>query len=145
LPLPLDSIAMQADTTINRDTDLQLKQWQAFLQSYSQGDFPANQTPTSPPVPSVDRGKERPFTFQEYEKAPVYVHSEIDLETASRVREFYARHGFLPPPRGSGESAREQCVEEYDLYSADQARSGPSIPDVKYGLTCSEGFLPYTD
>jgi hypothetical protein len=113
--------AMGIDVT-TRHTDEQLEQWRGFLQSYSQGGFRADQVPWSPPLPcsSSNGGAEQAFNFEEFDNAPVYERVEIDLETAGRVRDFYARYGFLPPPRGSKEPEREQCVEEYDLYSADQ-------------------------
>lgn len=111
-----------------REKDDHLKQWRTFLQAYSRGGFPADQAPWSPPLPtssSSHSGTEQTpstsaFNTEEYMNAPVYEQLEIDLETASKVRDFYARYGFLPPPRGSGEPAREQCVEEYDLYSVEQ-------------------------
>jgi hypothetical protein len=111
---------MESDATTDLARASQLEQWQEFLQSYSHGDLPANQTPRSPPLPPTIQGQAQSFNFGNSLQAPVCVQSEIDFETASKVREFYARHGFLPPPRGSGESARKQCVEDYDLYSADQ-------------------------
>lgn len=114
----------------------ELVQWERFLRSYSQGGFRADQAPCSPPLPlskqtpsgqtdNVDASNPEEayaFNVKEFQTAPVYDRVEIDLETAKRVRDFYARYGFLPPPRGSREPERERCVEEYDLYSADQVR-----------------------
>ena len=111
---------MEQDIT-KRGSQDELEQWQDFLRAYSQGGFPADQAPWSPPLPTMSTGeRDQPFNFDDFERAPVYEHVEIDLETAGRVKDFYARYGFLPPPRGSREPAREQCVEEYDLYSAEQ-------------------------
>jgi hypothetical protein len=109
----------------------ELVQWERFLRSYSQGGFRADQAPWSPPLPlpkqtpsgqSDNAAEEYAFNVEEFQTAPLYERVEIDLETARRVRNFYARYGFLPPPRGSREPERERCVEEYDLYSADQVR-----------------------
>lgn len=108
----------------------EVEQWQGFLQSYSQGGFRADQAPWSPPLPETPSGQtdnaaeEYAFNVEDFQTAPVYERVEIDLETARRVRDFYARYGFLPPPRGSREPERERCVEEYDLYSADQVSVG---------------------
>lgn len=105
----------------------EIEQWQGFLRSYSQGGFRADQAPWSPPLPETSSGQadnaaaqDYAFHVEDFQTAPIYERVEIDLETARRVRNFYARYGFLPPPRGSREPERERCVEEYDLYSADQ-------------------------
>lgn len=119
----------------------ELEQWKRFLQSYSQGGFRADQAPWSPPLPlpetpsvqadnaSTSNPEEYAFNVEDFQRTPVYERVEIDLETARRVRDFYARYGFLPPPRGSREKERERCVEEYDLYSADQVSDGVWLPE----------------
>lgn len=54
---------------------------------------------------------------------PVYDSIEIDNHTAWRVREFYKRHSYLPPPRAPLELLREQIIKEYDLYSSEQVKN----------------------
>jgi hypothetical protein len=51
---------------------------------------------------------------------PVYESVEITPQIAKRVREFYLRHAYLPPPRAPLEVLREQIIKEYDLYSKEQ-------------------------
>jgi hypothetical protein len=54
---------------------------------------------------------------------PVYDQIEITAETARRVRQFYKRQQYLPPPRAPMEILREQIIQEYDLYSPQQIQS----------------------
>jgi hypothetical protein len=54
---------------------------------------------------------------------PVYDTIEIGNQTARRVREFYKRHAYLPPPRAPLELLREQIIKEYDLYSSEQVHN----------------------
>lgn len=54
---------------------------------------------------------------------PVYDSIEIGDHTARRVREFYKRHAYLPPPRAPLELLREQAIKEYDLYSSEQVEN----------------------
>lgn len=54
---------------------------------------------------------------------PVYDSIEIGNQTARRVREFYKRHAYLPPPRAPLELLREQIIKEYDLYSPEQVQN----------------------
>ncbi|KAJ9114246.1 hypothetical protein QFC22_005698 [Naganishia vaughanmartiniae] len=54
---------------------------------------------------------------------PVYDQIEITAETARRVRQFYKRQHYLPPPRAPMEILREQIIQEYDLYSPQQIQS----------------------
>lgn len=54
---------------------------------------------------------------------PVYESVEITPQIANRVRQFYLRHAYLPPPRAPMEVLREQIINEYDLYSQQQIQN----------------------
>lgn len=61
---------------------------------------------------------------------PVYDSVEISTQTALRVREFYKRHAYLPPPRAPLEVLRDQIIKEYDLYSQKQVENIQSAIDL---------------
>jgi len=61
---------------------------------------------------------------------PVYSSVEITPAVASRVRAFYSRYRFLPPPRAPLEFLREQCIQEYDLYSDTQTQNIQAATDL---------------
>ena len=65
---------------------------------------------------------------------PVYSSVEITPTVASRVRAFYARYGFLPPPRAPLEFLREQCIQEYDLHSEIQTQNVQAAMDLVYAF-----------
>lgn len=97
-----------------------LQKWQEFLTNYSKGEYPADQIPPPPPLITSPLDELSEPCFDDYRRAPVYDSVNIDAESARKVRNFYSKHGFLPPPRSSTESLREQCILEYDLYSDTQ-------------------------
>jgi len=65
---------------------------------------------------------------------PVYSSVEITPTVAARVRAFYARYRFLPPPRAPLEFLREQCIQEYDLHSEIQTQNVQAAMDLVFAL-----------
>lgn len=61
---------------------------------------------------------------------PVYDSVEITPHVAKRVRQFYLRHAYLPPPRAPSEVLREQIIKEYDLYSQEQIQNIQAATDL---------------
>lgn len=61
---------------------------------------------------------------------PVYSSVEISPAVAARVRAFYLKHNFLPPPRAPLEFLREQCIQEHELYSEEQAANVQKATDL---------------
>jgi hypothetical protein len=60
----------------------------------------------------------------------VYSTVEISPNVAERVRDFYKKTSFLPPPRAPLEHLREHIILEYDLYSVDQVKNFQSATDL---------------
>jgi hypothetical protein len=78
--------------------------------------------------PGRDTGQEEPEEDLDPDMGsdfsrPVYDSIQIGDQTARRVREFYKRHAYLPPPRAPLELLREQIIKEYDLYSSEQVHN----------------------
>lgn len=61
---------------------------------------------------------------------PVYSSVEISPAVATRVRNFYLKNNFLPPPRAPLEFLREQCIQEYEMYSLEQAANVQKATDL---------------
>lgn len=65
---------------------------------------------------------------------PVYTSVEITPTVAARVRAFYAKYRFLPPPRAPLEFLREQCIQEYDLHSDIQTQNVQAAMELVYAF-----------
>jgi hypothetical protein len=101
-----------------------IAQWQAFLEAYSQGQSPTKAPPIGDGFNSSMQTISCPQELQELFDAPVYNSLNISRDVAVRVRDFYQRYGFLPPPREPREELRDQVTQEYDLYSSVQVSPG---------------------
>lgn len=113
--------------------------WTAFLQAYANGQLPLDKVPELPPLPtdtiphinghgesSAAPGRSLSLSFED----PVYSSVSITPDVAIRVRDFYRRHSFLPPPRAPLETLREQIIQEYDLYSDSQVANIKAATDL---------------
>jgi hypothetical protein len=106
--------------------------WTTFLTDYANG--AAHLTPDRPPLPphlqkrldNVTVSNE-PWPFVD---SPLYPSTTITTEVARTIREYYCDHGYLPPPRAPLEAERNQCIRDYDLYSAKQLANIQSATDL---------------
>nr|XP_031857890.1 uncharacterized protein CI109_006686 [Kwoniella shandongensis]KAA5524962.1 hypothetical protein CI109_006686 [Kwoniella shandongensis] len=131
---------MQLDNEPPRPDDQSLEAWREFLETYANGAIPSDHIPPLPLLsssPSTTTTSES--SFHDYEQDdtigsdfdhPIYDCTEISPVTAYRVREFYRRNRFLPPPRAPEENLREQIIQEYDLYSDKQVKNIQSAMDL---------------
>lgn len=126
-------------------TESSVSAWLSFLDAYSQGRL-SNAAPPSPPrqqenitdddiedhyssasrPPSLASSDDLGCDFDH----PVYTSVEITPAVTERVRRFYEKHSFLPPPRAPLEFLREQCITEYDLYSERQTSNVQAATDL---------------
>ncbi|KAJ7126107.1 hypothetical protein C8R44DRAFT_120168 [Mycena epipterygia] len=104
----------------DREADLDLEQWTLFLQDYAKGleRPPPPLLRSASSAPANDKSSSLP-SFE----VPLYPPGEISPAIARTIAEFYAEHGFLPPPRADEETIRLQTIQEYNLFREDQAEN----------------------
>jgi hypothetical protein len=134
-----ESITM---STVDSTSDSQsLDAWFDFLSSYSNGDFSHDGTPAMPSLTPILLARMEdhpplPSSFNDQLDTPAYSSTTITREMASQIREFYVKYHYLPPPRTSKETLREQVIAEYDLFSPAQ------IQNVQASLDLLAAFFP---
>ena len=120
----------------HENDDENLSAWFKFLSDYANDKHPPDVIPHPPPVP---HGLSKPNNRLDFDY-PLYSSVDITREIAARVREFYAHHGYFPPPRAPLESFREQIIHEYDLYSEQQTKNiqaATSLMQAFFGGICA--------
>lgn len=109
--------------------DQSLSEWARFLDDYANGRFSSTAIPKPPTIPP-DVQTDAPVSPSLDIECPLYSSVEITPQIAGRVRDFYAEHSYLPPPRAPLESLREQCILEYDMYSEQQSKNVQAATDL---------------
>jgi hypothetical protein len=95
--------------------------WRDFLRSYAAGDCETFTGgighPCSPPSRgSLPHLKHLKSDYHGELPKPLYESStDIDIDTARKVRAFYEETGFLAPPRSPSELLRIRCAKDYEL------------------------------
>jgi len=109
-----------------------LNLWTTFLTEYANG--AGESVPKRPPLPpdlqkrldNVTVSRE-PWPFCD---SPLYPSTTITVDIARIIRDYYCDHGYLPPPRAPLEAERNQCIQDYDLYSPTQLANIQSATDL---------------
>ncbi|KAJ9107581.1 hypothetical protein QFC21_001040 [Naganishia friedmannii] len=116
------------------NTEDRLDEWMAFLKDYAAG-----RGVTSADIPDIpaflsgqpfDTRRGSVDNHQFASDTPAYDSEHITPDVARRIRDYYIKNKFLPPPRHPLEHLRMAIIQDYDLHHREQVQSIQSTLNV---------------